>query len=136
MPIQKKKIAVVGACIAGLTCAYELQRAGHSVTVFEKESYVGGRMASREKAGLIFDIGADHLLKMYSHMQEYCKEFSIPWERMRFLKYGVIKGGKIVPPKACVNWASRCRLALQYFLTPRLPSFFNFSDLVAHDTQD
>ena len=58
---KHKKIAVIGAGIAGLSCAYELQKAGHNVTVFEKESYIGGRMATRTKEGLPFDIGADHL---------------------------------------------------------------------------
>ena len=41
---QKKRIAVIGAGIAGLTCAYELQKAGFDVVVLEKNSYVGGRM--------------------------------------------------------------------------------------------
>jgi protoporphyrinogen oxidase len=36
------KIGVVGAGIAGLTAAYELAKAGHSVTVYEKDSIAGG----------------------------------------------------------------------------------------------
>jgi dihydropyrimidine dehydrogenase (NAD+) subunit PreT len=37
-----KKIAVVGAGPAGLSCAGELAKAGHRVTVFEKRSLAGG----------------------------------------------------------------------------------------------
>ncbi len=37
-----KKIAVVGSGPAGLACAQQLARAGHSVTVFEKTDRVGG----------------------------------------------------------------------------------------------
>lgn len=36
------RIAIIGGGITGLTAAYELTRAGHKVTVFEKESSLGG----------------------------------------------------------------------------------------------
>lgn len=39
-----KKVAVVGAGVAGLTAARELMRHGHSVTVFEKHESPGGMM--------------------------------------------------------------------------------------------
>src|SRR3546814_8417159 len=37
-----KKVAVVGSGPAGLACAQQLARAGHSVTVFEKSNRIGG----------------------------------------------------------------------------------------------
>ena len=37
-----KKVAVVGSGPAGLACAQQLARAGHAVTVFEKNDRVGG----------------------------------------------------------------------------------------------
>ena len=37
-----KKVAVVGSGPAGLAAAQQLARAGHSVTVFERDEYVGG----------------------------------------------------------------------------------------------
>ncbi|HMP75378.1 MAG TPA: glutamate synthase subunit beta [Kiritimatiellia bacterium] len=37
-----KKIAVIGSGPAGLACAQQLNRAGHTVTVFERESRIGG----------------------------------------------------------------------------------------------
>lgn len=37
-----KKIAVIGSGPAGLSCAQQLARAGHNVTVFEKNDRVGG----------------------------------------------------------------------------------------------
>ena len=40
----KKKIAVIGSGPSGLTCAYYLAVEGYKVTVFEKESHVGGMM--------------------------------------------------------------------------------------------
>jgi len=38
------KVAIVGAGPAGITCAFELVKKGHSVTVFEAESECGGMM--------------------------------------------------------------------------------------------
>jgi NADPH-dependent glutamate synthase beta subunit-like oxidoreductase len=42
-----KKIAVIGAGLAGLSAAYELQSVGYEVTVFEAQGEVGGRVKSR-----------------------------------------------------------------------------------------
>jgi glutamate synthase (NADPH/NADH) small chain len=38
----KKKVAVIGSGPAGLSCAAQLNRAGHSVAVFEREALAGG----------------------------------------------------------------------------------------------
>jgi len=37
-----KKIAVIGSGPAGLTCADQLNKKGHTVTVYEKNEYIGG----------------------------------------------------------------------------------------------
>ena len=37
------RIAVIGAGLAGLTCAYRLQQAGYAATVYEASDRVGGR---------------------------------------------------------------------------------------------
>ena len=46
VPAQKtgKKVAVVGSGPAGMACAQQLARAGHDVTLFEKNSRIGGLM--------------------------------------------------------------------------------------------
>jgi oxygen-dependent protoporphyrinogen oxidase len=54
-------VAVVGAGIAGLTTAHELQRAGLAVRVFEADDAVGGRMRSLRQDGWILDTGAEQI---------------------------------------------------------------------------
>jgi renalase len=60
MAHQHKKIAVIGAGIAGLACARTLTQAGHEVTVLEKRPAVGGRMASCETPFGSFDSGVQY----------------------------------------------------------------------------
>ncbi len=59
-PSGGPSVAIVGAGLAGLTCAAELVRAGMSVEVFEKSRGVGGRMATRRVDGLQFDHGTQY----------------------------------------------------------------------------
>ncbi|MFH1479492.1 MAG: glutamate synthase subunit beta [Candidatus Omnitrophota bacterium] len=72
-----KKVAVIGSGPAGLSCAAQLNKAGHSVTVFEKDKKIGGilrygipdfklekylidrRIDIWEKEGVIFKTGVE-----------------------------------------------------------------------------
>ncbi|HYD62418.1 MAG TPA: FAD-dependent oxidoreductase [Noviherbaspirillum sp.] len=53
-------IAVVGAGLAGLTCARQLQQQGHQVVVYERNPDVGGRMGTRQTELGGFDHGAQY----------------------------------------------------------------------------
>ena len=55
-----RHFAIVGAGLAGLTCARTLMDAGHCVTVFEKSAQVGGRTASHHSPFGSFDAGAQY----------------------------------------------------------------------------
>lgn len=56
----ERHYAVIGAGIAGIAAARTLVQAGHGVTVFERESQVGGRMASDSTQFGRFDTGAQY----------------------------------------------------------------------------
>jgi renalase len=59
--MDEVRIAVIGAGMAGLACAGEIARADVAVTVFEKARGLGGRLATRRDANLVFDHGAQYL---------------------------------------------------------------------------
>ena len=55
--LAQTDVAVVGGGMAGLTAACYLARAGLGVTVFEKAPILGGRAATRESEGFLFNRG-------------------------------------------------------------------------------
>jgi renalase len=57
---ELKKIAVIGAGVAGLACARTLSQAGHQVTLLEKAASVGGRMGTCDTQFGSFDHGAQY----------------------------------------------------------------------------
>ena len=56
----KRRVAVVGAGIAGLSCATHLQALGFEVEVFEKSRGPSGRMSTRQGEGWSADHGAQY----------------------------------------------------------------------------
>ena len=60
MPDARLDVAVVGAGLAGLSCALQLREAGCRVTVFEKARGPGGRMSTRRADGWQCDHGAQY----------------------------------------------------------------------------
>ncbi len=54
---MKKDIHIVGSGFSALAAACYLAKAGHDVTVFEKNSTIGGRARQLKKEGFTFDIG-------------------------------------------------------------------------------
>lgn len=54
---MKKKIVVIGAGFAGLAAAACLAKAGHSVTIVEKNKTPGGRARAFNTGGFMFDMG-------------------------------------------------------------------------------
>ncbi len=82
-PRPSKHYAIIGAGMAGITCARTLVQAGHKVTVFEKSRALGGRMAARDSAFGSFDHGAQYFtardprfLKAMDTTPQLCKRWS------------------------------------------------------------
>jgi len=93
----KKNVIVMGAGIAGLSCAYELVRRGHQVTIIEATGRAGGHVRTFHDQladGLYADVGAEHFYYPgYTEYWRYLKEFSltaVPYPRrdnmVRYLK--------------------------------------------------
>ncbi|MBS2096916.1 phytoene desaturase family protein [Carboxylicivirga linearis] len=57
MSATSKKVIIVGAGFSSLSAACYLSQEGYDVTVFEKNSYSGGRAQQLKKDGFTFDMG-------------------------------------------------------------------------------
>ena len=58
---RRDDVVVVGGGLAGLTAACYLAREGAAVTVLEKSAKLGGRSATRELDGFLFNLGGHAL---------------------------------------------------------------------------
>ncbi len=58
---MNRRIAVIGAGVAGSVAARGLAQAGLRVTVFDKGRSIGGRLAQRRREGAVFDHGAQFI---------------------------------------------------------------------------
>ncbi len=101
--LDKEKIAVIGAGVAGMTAAHDLARLGYRVTVFEELPIPGGQMAtgvpiyrlSRELMNLeiaaICELGVDLRLGV-----SVGKDVTIPQLREEGYKAFIIAAGFMV----------------------------------------
>ena len=67
------EVAVVGAGMAGLTCAQQLYQAGYRVVVVEKSRGLGGRLATRRLEGTHADHGVCYLKPKDDRFQSLVK---------------------------------------------------------------
>jgi monoamine oxidase len=89
-PSRPKKVIVAGGGIGGLSCAYELVRRGHDVTVLEAAGRTGGHVRTIRDPladGLYVDGGAEHFTKPgYEIFRGYVEEFgltALPYRKRR-----------------------------------------------------
>ncbi len=73
-------IAIIGAGFAGLNAAYQLQKLGHSATVFEATDRVGGRVQSPKgllHESLVTELGAEFIDENHTDMLNLLNELGL-----------------------------------------------------------
>lgn len=139
------RIAVVGAGIAGLTAAWRLQQAGHSVQVFEAAARPGGRMASTTVNGLPIDLGVHMLLDHYDRTRALIAEMDLAdqWFAIEAGAGGVLRDHDLVsfsPRRAFdvlrfrgIDLRGRIRLFIELARARRWRNDLDFFDLSIGD---
>ncbi|HVO89757.1 MAG TPA: FAD-dependent oxidoreductase [Casimicrobiaceae bacterium] len=86
-PGRSLHVVIVGAGLAGLVCAYELEKRGHRVTILEADArHVGGRVRTlRFDNGLYGEAGAMRIPTRHDITRAYVREFGLP---LRKFVYG------------------------------------------------
>ncbi|MCY7332557.1 MAG: FAD-dependent oxidoreductase [Pseudanabaena sp. CAN_BIN31] len=125
-----KDVIVIGAGMAGLTCAQQLKQAGLDVTIVEKSAGVGGRMATRRLQGTWVDHGAqlisaksDNFGRFVRKLQE--KGLVQEWTRNVYK----LSASGLVPPDADARHPRYCcplgMTAIAKYLASEIPIINN-----------
>lgn len=114
----KRHVLILGAGIAGLVSAYELQRAGYTVQILESSHRVGGRVLTLRHGDVVdeignrqvcqfdaqphlyFNAGASRIPATHTQILAYCKSLGVALEThvntnvSAWLQYDNLRGGQ------------------------------------------
>ncbi len=112
-------LAVIGAGLAGASCAASLRQAGQQVTLFDKSRGIGGRMATRR----VQWTGADGQPRR-AEFDHGAQLFSATQPRFKAMLARAAVAGVVAPWPARVhaNFPAAQRRADQWVATPAMPS--------------
>ena len=103
-PGKSQRVVILGAGLAGLVAAWELQRAGHSVTILEAQLHPGGRVHTIRE-GLSDDLsaeaGAGRIPQAHNATMEWVKYFGLelePFYPTTLAQVALIKGKRVILP--------------------------------------
>jgi len=103
-----QRVIVVGAGLAGLCTAYELQNLGHTVTVLEAQTRPGGRVRTLREPfglGLYTEAGAESIPGVHDVTQHYARQFGlalVPNQVPGARSFYHVRGQRIAPGDAAV----------------------------------
>ena len=83
LPAPRRNVVIVGGGLAGLSCAYELQKYGLDVVVLEGQGRAGGRVQTLREGlypGLTAETGATRIPDTHQFTLSYVREFGLTLE--------------------------------------------------------
>jgi len=75
--MTQKRIAIIGAGIAGLAAGYRLKQAGMEPVIFEGASFAGGRISSDRVDGFVIDKGAYTIPESHEQFLRLIRELGL-----------------------------------------------------------
>jgi monoamine oxidase len=104
------RVVIIGAGLGGLSCGYQLIRAGAHVTVVEARAWVGGRVHSLDTflKGQIVEAGGEFIGRTHATWLAYAQQFGLPLtEQAEPLKDAspiVLQGQRFIGAEAKALW--------------------------------
>ena len=142
---KRKRIAIIGAGISGLCCAYWLDKNGFDVQVYEKDDRVGGSIITEKEEGYLIDLGPNSALETSDTLRELIRELGLEDQKV----YGneasnnryVVRDGKLhpipmSPPKflktKLFSTSAKLRLLKEPFIKPTDGNDISLADFVRY----
>ena len=103
------KIGIIGAGVAGLTCAYELSKFGFDITVFEATDRIGGRIFTYyfdDDKKLYGELGAMRFPASHKYTMHYINAFNLEIEPFPMYSpetFTYVKGVRVKNDEAGLN---------------------------------
>ena len=77
-----KRVAVIGAGIAGLTVAFKLKQAGWQISLYEASQRVGGAIRTERQQGFIAELGPNTVLETSPKVAELIDSIGLAGEKI------------------------------------------------------
>ena len=136
------KIGIIGAGIAGLTCAYELCKKGHSVDIYETAPFMGGQASTFPIQGGQLERGYHHLFVSDTHIAGLMEELGLS-DQLKWFEssVGLYYGGhiwKFSTPMDLLKFKplpfiDRIRLGIWTLILQRTKTWNKFESITAQD---
>ena len=92
-----RRIIIIGAGLAGLSCAYDLWQAGFNIILLEARSRPGGRVRTYRDSfadGLYAEMGAEYVDSEDHYVKKYAKEFGLSILKAKLYDGVYVRGKK------------------------------------------
>ena len=92
-----RRIIIIGAGLAGLSCAYDLWQAGFNIILLEARSRPGGRVRTYRDSfadGLYAEMGAEYVDLEDHYVKKYAKEFGLSILKAKLYDGVYVRGKK------------------------------------------
>jgi monoamine oxidase len=101
-PVEKPKVIIIGAGLAGPTAAYRLKQKKIDYLILESRSRIGGRVFSHQITDdLVIELGGEWIGNSHIRMQQLCNEFDLELQNNQLDTHLIYKG-KYMPSG---NWS-------------------------------
>jgi monoamine oxidase len=128
---NNESIAIIGAGIAGLNAAYQLQKKGISATVYEANTRTGGRMFTMHDEfgkGITTDVGGEYVDSTHTDIIGLVKELGLSFYDLRagsLKKKTFYFGGKLMGEQDLVT-------AIKPFAVQLVKDFKSLPDVISY----